>query len=423
MFKFNSNGVSLNLTRDVRHRIKTDDCPLKWCVTFQRKQVYYSTGINLNESDWNALIGTGKSAKIKECRDSLQNYYDSTIQKNVKLLAENGTFTFDNLNARLSNGSGTDLMTAFQLKIESNEKQDRIGNAISYRCAMNSFSVFSKGKLSYSDITVSWLNSYEKSMVDAGKSYATIGMYLRSLRSILNDAIEADIINEKNYPFGKKKYVIQTAAGRDLSLDPSVIKKIALFDCPTKKIEMYRDFWIFSFLANGMNMGDVLQLEYKNMIDGEISFIRAKTIRTANVKVETIFPILEPLQDIINKWGNAQPNKYIFAPLNDCKTALERKTAIQFFIHCINENIKKVTKALNLPDVSTYNCRHSYTTILAKKNVPESYIDKATSHTAKTVTQGYIGSYSKKDRMKYNSLLIWSKGRTRTIKKNMIWKA
>jgi len=246
-------------------------------------------------------------------------------------------------------------------------------------------------------------------MVDNEKSYATIGMYLRSLRSILNDAIEADVINEKSYPFGKKKYQIPTSAGRDLSLEPSVIKMIADFVCPTKKIEMYRDFWIFSFLANGMNMGDILQLEYKNMIDGEIAFIRAKTVRLVSVKVETVFPILQPLQDIIDKWANVRPSKYIFAPLNDCKSAKEKKTVTQNFIHAVNENVRKITTILDLPNISTYNCRHSYTTILAKLNVPESYIDKATSHTAKTITQGYIGSYSKQDRIKYNSLLLWKK--------------
>ncbi|MDO9152304.1 MAG: site-specific integrase [Paludibacter sp.] len=434
MFKFNSNGISLNLIRDVRNftrdgrkLLKTDECPLKWCTTFQRKQVYYSTGINLNEADWLALNGGDgtKKAIIKEYRETLQKYYDSTIQKNLKQLAENGTFTFDLLNVRLSKSIGTDLKQTFRAKIQNLISNDKIGNANVYQCALRSIEIYNDKNILFSDITPKWLDKYQKYMEQKGLRYSTIGMYLRTLRAIMNEAKNSNIINSAVYPFGDKKkgkFEIPIGEGRELSMEIQDIKKIAEYDCPSKTIEMCRDLWIFSYLCNGTNFGDILRFKFSDIKDNEIYFYRKKTIGTTKKKIEIIAPILPEMQMLIAKWGNAPSAKgFIFPFLNGSSTEIEYKAQIHNVIRLTNKNIKKVTKELNLPDISTYNCRHSYTTILAKLRTPESYIDQATGHSQKSVTQGYIGKYNKKERIKYNSLLIWSKGRIRTINKNISW--
>ena len=49
---YNSFGVTVNITRDLRRKKSLENCPLKWCITSRRVRSYYSTGISLNESDW-----------------------------------------------------------------------------------------------------------------------------------------------------------------------------------------------------------------------------------------------------------------------------------------------------------------------------------------------------------------------------------
>jgi len=425
MFKFNSNGITLNLTRDVRHRNKVDECPLKWCVFFQKKQVYYSTGISLNETDWNALIGKGKTTEIKEYRETLQKYYDSVIHKNVKQLAENGTFSFDLLNVRLSKSVGTDLKQAFRAKIENLISNEKIGNATVYQCTLRSIEMFNSKDILFTDITPKWLEKYQKFMEAKGLRFSSIGMYLRTLRAVVNDAKNNDIIPSALYPFGEKKkgkFEIPIGEGRELSMEIKDIKKIAEYNCPSKTIEICRDLWIFSYLCNGANFGDILRFRFSDISDKEIYFYRKKTIGTTKKKIEIVAPILPEMQTIIDKWGNAPSAKgFIFPFLNDSNTEIEFKKQIHNVIRLTNKSIKKVTSALKLPDISTYNCRHSYTTILAKLRTPESYIDQATGHAISTMTKGYIGKYTKQERIKYNSLLIWSKGRTRTINKNISW--
>ncbi len=411
MFDYSSNGVSLSLVRDARKKDSlSENCPLRWRVTYQRKQVYYSTGILFSLQDWELLISDSRKKEIKAYRETLQAYYDNVLKINIKALAESGTFNFDTLNIRLSKTAGDDLLSAFDLKIERMKTDDRIGNASFYQCAKNSITAYTDKKLKISDITVSWLNGYYKHLISKEKpiSYATAGMYLRSLRVLLNDAKASGLIAESNYPFGKNKFVIPTQKGRDLSLELSEIKLIAEYQCNSKSMEMCRDLWLFSFLANGINFGDMLTLKFENISKGEIYFMRAKTIRTSTEKTDIIIPVLEPLQDIIDKWGNEPaPKKYIFPFLNDCKNKTDIKREILNVIRLTNKQIKKVTTALEMPDISTYNARHSYATILAKNRVPESYIAESLGHSKKTVTQGYYGGYNKKERITYNSLLLW----------------
>lgn len=404
MLFYSDFGVTVNLTRTSRKKIV-------WCVTFQRVRTYYNAGVDLTDAEWKLYLNKSKAEKIKEFAKSVQTYYDNALKIHIKALAESGTFSIDTLNIRLSKTAGDDLMAAFDLKIERMKADDRIGNASFYQCAKNSITAYTDKKLKISDITVSWLNGYYKHLISKEKpiSYATAGMYLRSLRVLLNDAKALGLIAETNYPFGKNKFVIPTQKGRDLSLELADIKRIAEYKCDSKTMEMCRDLWLFSFLANGINFGDMLTLKFENISKNEIYFMRAKTIRTSTEKTDIVIPILEPLQDIINKWGNEpNPKKYIFPFLNDCKNKTDIKREIMNVIRLTNNQIKKVTLALNMADISTYNARHSYATILAKKRVPESYIAESLGHSKKTVTQCYYGGYNKKERITYNSLLLWN---------------
>ncbi len=352
-----------------------------------------------------------KAKNIKAIADSLQVHYTNVIEPKVTQLAENGTFTFDLLSVKLSKSVGTDLKQSFRLKIQNLISEDKIGNANVYKCTLRSIEIYNAKDIQFSEITPLWLKKYQKYMEQKGLRYSTIGMYLRTLRAVMNEAKDNDIINAAAYPFGngKGKFEIPVGDGRELAMVIEDIKQIAEYNCPTKAIEMYRDLWIFSYLCNGANFGDMLRFNFSDIKENEIYFYRKKTIGTTKKKIEIIAPILPEMQLIIDKWGNAPSAKsFIFPFLNGSTTEIEFKAQIHNVIRATNKNIKKVTKALDLPDISTYNCRHSFTTILAKLRTPESYIDQATGHSqGKSVTKGYIGKYTKQERLTYNNLLIW----------------
>ena len=155
---YSSFGVTVNITRDSRRKDSKENCPLKWCVTYQRKRSYYKTDISLNDSDWNRFLDGSKAKVIKEISDSLQTYFDEVLKKQIKPISETGTFAFDSLNIKLSKSAGDNLYNAYDLKIESMKAEGRIGNASFYQCSKNSILSYTDKKLKISDITVSWLN-------------------------------------------------------------------------------------------------------------------------------------------------------------------------------------------------------------------------------------------------------------------------
>ena len=74
-----------------------------------------------------------------------------------------------------------------------------------------------KAKLCFNDITVEFLRGYERYMLHSNKSLTTIGIHLRTLRAIVNEAIVNKIIPADMYPFGlerKKKYEIPTSRNK-----------------------------------------------------------------------------------------------------------------------------------------------------------------------------------------------------------------
>jgi hypothetical protein len=111
-------------------------------------------------------------------------------------------FTFSGFEDRfLTNRDATnDLNTAFNDYIYLLETENKINTSIGYRCAIRSLISF-QTDLTYADITPDFLRKYVAKMRSEEKSEATIGMYLRYLRSIFNRAK----VDPSLYPFGRGK--------------------------------------------------------------------------------------------------------------------------------------------------------------------------------------------------------------------------
>jgi hypothetical protein len=102
-------------------------------------------------------------------------------------------------------------------------------------------------------------------MPDQGKSFSTIGIYLRHTRAIVNKAIEDGHVDKRMYPFGKRKYQIPTSRNIKKALVLEDIKKIFDYTPVSDSEAKHRDLWLFSYLANGMNVKDTIRLKYRNV--------------------------------------------------------------------------------------------------------------------------------------------------------------
>ena len=177
----------------------------------------------------------------------------------------------------------------FVKQIDQFESNLQFGSASSFRSAMLSFKEYKGENIPFSEITPKFLNDYEKWMVEKGKSITTVSIYCRSLRKIVNNAIQKGDANIENYPFGRMErglYSIPESRNIKKGLKLSDLKKIYTYKSkPCTPEQYYKDLWVFSYLCSGLNMKDVCLLKYKNIQGENIHINRAKTSKRKRDKV------------------------------------------------------------------------------------------------------------------------------------------
>jgi integrase/recombinase XerD len=243
---------------------KDGKCSVKIRITFNRKRKYFSTGIDLTPDNFEKVFyskrKTDTQKEIKTKVEYFENKADTVIN-NLKVFSFNA-FTENYLDQRNSTDS---VSFAFDKYIKKLKLENRIGTAVSYECAKKSIQKFNED-LTFSDVTQSFLTEYESWMLENGNSTTTVGIYLRSLRAVYNQ----QKIDKSVYPFGKGKYIIPAGKNIKKALKIDEISKIYSYEAETNSTkEMAKDYWLFLYLCNGMNVKDFCLLQWKN-IDNDL---------------------------------------------------------------------------------------------------------------------------------------------------------
>ena len=405
MYKYAKDGISVLTILDTRRKKQSGLFPVKIQVIQNRNQKYYTTGKELTLEDWQRLPES-KIRKLIEIREDLSSSF-SIIKQNVEALAKESEFSFDALNVRLGRSASDTLNTALKAKIESLLDNGQIGSHQYYKSTLKSIEEFAGIKVQFSSVNVDWLRKYEKHLLATGQNYTTVGMRCRAIRCMMNIAKRSGIIKESQYPFGNGKYEIPTGQGRKLALTLQQIGKIVTYSDGRETTDRYRDLWFFSYLCNGVNFADMLKLKYSNIQNGEIYFIRSKTIRTSKVKRELQAAITPEMQAIIDRWGNKnrQTNSYIFDYLKGNETPLREKSIINDIIRRCNRQMKQIGEAVEIEGISTYTARHSYATVLKRSGANIAYISESLGHSDLKTTENYLASFEREEREKNARLL------------------
>jgi len=375
---------------------KNGECSVKIKVTYLRKRKYYPTNIYLTPDEYEKVFhAERKTKKQKENYDKILYYQNkATDVINKKLIV----FTFDNFEqAYFEQRNITNSVSfAFDKYIEQLINENRIATAESYRNAKRSLESF-KTNLSFADITPAFLKKYENWMIKKGKSITTVGIYLRSLRAIYN----LQNIDRSIYPFGesKKLYSIPTGKNTKKALTIDEVAKIFNHKVPanTNK-EMAKDYWIFMYLCNGMNVKDFCLLKWSNIKDDMIIYNRAKTKRTQRESKSIVVALKPETKAIIKKWGQLSVIKetYIFSHLKPGMTAIEQQATIKQLTKTINKYMKRIAIELNInKPITTYYARHSFATVLKRSGASIELISELLGHSNVGTTESYLDSFEK----------------------------
>ena len=403
--RYSKDNLSILVTYDTRRPKKNGLFPVKIQVVYNREQQYYATGKDLSEDDWVSMPNTN-GKKLIDVRNEIKNTFEK-VESAAKSLISDDRFSFDALNLRLGKCTSDTLNTAFNAKIDALKINGAIGNMFNYQTALHSIELFAGNKLAFSNITAEWLKRYEKHLLSENKSYVTVSMYIRCIRAIMNDARRTGTIKENQYPFGKGKYEIPIGEGRKLALTMQQIKAIVTFTDGLETTERYRDLWFFSYLCNGINFGDMLQLKYRDIENDEICWYRAKTMQTTRNKKKICATVTPEMQIIIDRWGNPdkKPDSLIFPYLTGNEDPVKKKMIIHDVIRRTNKRLKKIGAAVGIEGLSTYVARHSFATVLKRSGANVSFISESLGHNDLKTTENYLASFEKEERKKNAELL------------------
>lgn len=415
----------VHICLDKRSLLQSGKYPVKLHVSFRvsgsdekaRRVHDYYTIAQASVSEFNAA--TGKRQYTRE-QEKLAETISKSRNKAQKILDDNHIMS-PGLFARLYTGSSGDTVgSLFDRYIAELREYDRVGTASSYQTALESLKKFAGGDFNFIEVSVDWLRRYERWMKGhkvskevggkiveetVSKSTTTIGIYLRCLRKIFNDAIQAKIIGADYYPFGRRQFVIQSVQAPKHALSEEQKNAVLRYDGKEREAV---DFWIFSYFCNGMNFTDICQLRHRDIQDDMIMLDRAKIRRTSRVLKKIEIPLGEEAREIIRKYGSRSlsPSAFVFNILQPGLTAQQEKYRIQDFIDRVNISLRRVASDLGFSfKFTTYTARHTYATILEQQGVPRSFIKNALGHASGQTTDNYMGGFDRETKRAMNEKL------------------
>jgi len=351
---------------------------IKIRVSHQRKVSYLPTKYYVKPEEFDSATGKVKSIYMTEQEADVIN---------LRLTGQIGQYAMklEYLGGKISTMDIKSLMRIlrdqyerydiYSLIDEKIEMLKKVGN-------VNYSSLFERTKrmlqdyygshyLTFDRIDSQWLRRLEVKMRTDGLKSNTIGIYMRNIRTVYNQAITMGLIDLNMYPFRRYQIPKETTIKRNITADE--MKKIRTASFENELTEWARDIFMLSFYLLGINMKDLMYLE--GIEDGRIYYIRSKGKRQYSVLVQP------EAFEIIEKYRG---KKYL---LNTMENYADYRSATKR----INKKLKDVAKECKInKKITTYYARHSWATIANRIGISRDTIRYALGHAGGTVTDIYI---------------------------------
>ena len=326
-------------------------------VTADKKRVFLPTGKKFTEPDYlqmcNALKEreqkgrNGSKLFLKECNELIGTF--NRAVEDIDSLTITRTFSLDALVEKFTGKTDKkkcNLNTIWQEVIDAKYADKKARTAQAYTIAMRRFEKdmckTAKGGgyigIPFTRISNSFIHDWRRKMLAGGVNPTTAGIYLRTMRAIVNVSIERGLMNGNSKELFKNAQLSHTGQRTGEFLDAQTMQKLydfwladeakdaegnELFALREKRA-LFRDlcYFLFSYLGNGMNVADMVHLrydeQYTNSNGTEFIFMRQKTLARTGGRSIVVVPIdLLPMQKLLGRLATIpKPGAYVFPILN-----------------------------------------------------------------------------------------------------------
>ena len=270
--------------------------------------------------------------------------------------------------------------------------EGRTGNARAYKDTYNSFFKFHKNKsLRFSQLNVSLLYKYETYLRANKNEDGGIGLKMRAIRALFNNAIKKGVTDKRHYPFGVYKVSKFKSNNTKKALSREEFGKMEDLDTSNIPTLVHsHNYMVFSYYTGGMNFIDLMKLKWSNIQGDRIEYKRSKTKGNFTIKISA------PLQKILDFYSKQKGvTDYVFPILlsNDLTpTQIENRKS-----KCLgryNKDLKKIAELQGVDKkVSSYTIRHTFATNLKFAGISTDKIGELMGHHDVSVTQAYLKGF------------------------------
>ena len=393
-------------------RFGSGEFPLKLRITHLRKTVYIGLDIRLTLDQWDGekVINHKNADKLNDFLTVKKTLAESTLMK-FGLTNNLDKFSATQLKNVIESSGETAKKTDgylfakfFQKCIE--EKKAR-KTRLSYESSLKR--MFSYDPLldvrTFEDIDETYLKKMDEAWDMMGLTTNTRAVYFRNIRSVFNDAIDDEIT--ACYPF--RRFSIKKAPTRKRNLSVEELRLLRDYPIVNEFQKKYRDIFMLMFYLRGINAVDLFGLKKSDVRLGRINYIRSKTGKYYSVKIEPEAKV------ILERYKGSQ---FLIDVCDGAMTKEQFAVKYEGFLQRMDRGLKKIgpyeRKGLGgkkhidpiLPFLSSYWCRHTSATLMAKMGYSNEIIASSLGHEYGNKTTNIYIEYNEEEVDKANRALI-----------------
>jgi integrase len=373
---------------------------------------YFSTGLSCPSELWDFSKHTPKrSHPDRKLLEAILAQKKATYHtKLLELESEHRTLSLQQLVQAIEEPRQTSQeLFPFLSEVCKNLTQSgKIGRARLYKRLLTSLKEFTGTKQPFfNDIDVPFSNRYEAFLYRQGLVENSIGTYFQVLRALLNKAIQAKRMKKEHYPFDNFSLGKFSTLTQKRAMSREDLQQIIALPLPfDSKLQVARDYFLFSYYRQGMNFRDMSTLKWKQVIKDRIIYTRLKTGKMMQ------FKLLAPALEILEKYKSqraGEKDDFVFPILNkrEHTTPQQILNRINRVLRGVNASLKELAQAAKVPvHLTTYVARHTYATVLKQSGISTGVISEALGHKGEKITQTYLKSFGSEVIDEANSLLL-----------------
>jgi integrase len=388
-------------------KLKKGKHPICIRISHKGRRQKFNTGKAVRKDQWDfdeCCVKTGVSG-YKAINKHIQKCFFRAENILHSFKYSGRPFSFDSFEREYAGIEAAEVFQFYEEHAAKLREVGKIGYALSFDIGKASLKKYcQRDKLYFNEVNYELLQGWEFFLKKRDCKDTTISSYMRSLRTLFNEAIKQKKCHPDCYPFKQFKISKFNTETRKRALTMEQINMIKDYEPePNTKQESSKHLFLFSFYCRGMNLKDIVHLEWSNLEGTRLVYRRQKTGKLFNLK------LLQPALDIIRYYHKITGKGRFVIPILDEShdTAYKRHTRFDSCKRRCNKHFKIMTASFGWEKHFTfYVARHSYATIMKKKGIPTAVISESMGHESERVTQIYLESFENEELDRMNEVLL-----------------